>query len=629
MSIPKSNRKRSLIELFQKTYSQDQPQISSPATSTIDQLLHDAGSFGLYQKLQFFLVGLLAVLPAMTAFSYVFIAATPDHRCQLNLDNFTDTYKIQSDIHQNYINKYISSELKDPKCTMYDKNFPNRYPIPCTQWVFDDTFYNTTISTEWNLVCTRLHLKGITQNAYIIGTSGSFLTGIMSDRLGRRTTMYLLILLMVLVLNSTQILMHSKMSNDNKLIIFTISRFLTGFAQTTYSITLVLLLEMTSAKRRVLASNILSYFYTLGELLIMLIYYYTRDWSITMWILTVYVMPFLCYYWCIPESARWLVSSGQLLQARKVLHRIAYVNRRTLANSEKKLYDDLQRDAHIRPKRYSYTYVLISLIKSPVMRQRCLIIFYIMMTNLMVYLGIGMGITTLTKDRPYEIFLVSIFAELFGLCLCQFCATKFDRKIPLVLFFTLCSLSILMIPITHKTYPIISLSSALCAKLFISAAQALSWIYTSETYPTVIRSTGVGLTVSIARLGGVWAPQISLLAQSVWFPLPYIIFSISSFIAALFAIFLPETRTKIALPETIKQAEKRHHSIPMYGQQFSEMESEMIYMNKKLSVCHEEDEEEHHQQQHSIHLEDTLQFESVKSDDELMLTNNKQENNIL
>ncbi len=328
----------------------------------------------------------------------------------------------------------------------------------------------------------------------------------------------------------------------------------------------------------------------------MMIYYFTRDWSITMWMLTIYVMPFLCYYWCVPESARWLVSTGQLLRARKVLHRIAYINRRTLANAERKLYDDLQRDARIRPKRYSYTYVLIGLFKSSVMRQRCLIIFYIMMTNLMVYLGIGMGITSLTNDRPYEIFLFSIFAELFGLCLCHFCATKFDRKIPLILFFTLCSLSILTIPLTHKNYPTISLASALCAKLFISAAQALSWIYTSETYPTVIRSTGVGLTVSIARLGGVWAPQISLLSQSVWFPLPYIIFSICSLIAAVCAIFLPETRTKSALPETIKQAEKSDRP------QLHELRERISLRNKKLSVCHEvEEEEEHH---HSTPLEE-------------------------
>jgi OCT family organic cation transporter-like MFS transporter 4/5 len=262
MSIPKYTRKRSLIDLFQRTGISSTP--SPPGTSTIDQLLHDAGSFGLYQKVQFFLVGLLAVLPAMTAFNYVFIAATPDHRCQLNITNFTDIFLVQSSVHQNYINDYIPSSLKDRKCFIYKKDSQKKILIPCTKWVFDKTFYNTTISTEWNLVCNRLHLKGITQNAYIMGTSGSFLTGIMSDKLGRRTTMYSLILLMVIVLNATQLIMHSDISNDKKLLVFTISRFLTGFAQTTYSITLVLLLEMTSASKRVLATNILSYFYTLG-----------------------------------------------------------------------------------------------------------------------------------------------------------------------------------------------------------------------------------------------------------------------------------------------------------------------------------------------------------------------------
>lgn len=322
-------------------------------------------------------------------------------------------------------------------------------------------------------------------------------------------------------------------------------------------------------------------------------------------------MPFLCYYWCVPESARWLVSTRQLIQARKVLNRIAYINRKTLANSEKKLYSDLLNDARHRPKRYSYTHVLTSVIKSTSMRQRCLIIFYIMMTNLMVYLGIGMGITALTNDRPYEIFFFSIFAELFGLCLCHFCVTKFGRKIPLILFYFFCSLSIISIPITHQNYPVLSLTAALSAKLFISASQALSWVYTSETYPTVIRSTGVGLSVSIARIGGVWAPQISLLSQSVWFPLPYIIFSLSSIIAACLAYFLPETRIRTALPETVRQAEKpgapssplsaspspssTSPSTSTKSNPICELNSvndkNTIVSHKKLSICPEIDEE--------------------------------------
>lgn len=266
MSAARVNRKRSLIDLFQRTNLPAEAAVPQPPppVSTIDQLLHEAGSFGLYQKLQFLLVGLLAVLPAMTAFSYVFIAATPDHRCQVHPPNLTDTFDIQSELHHSYVRRYIPATLNDPKCYMYPENTTGQSPVRCTAWVFNTTFYNTTISTEWNLVCNRLHWKAITQNAYIIGTSGSLLSGIMSDKLGRRTTMYSLILLMVIVLNGTQFIMHSNISTTKKLVVFTVSRLLTGFAQTTYSITLVLLLEMTSAKRRVLASNILSYFYTMG-----------------------------------------------------------------------------------------------------------------------------------------------------------------------------------------------------------------------------------------------------------------------------------------------------------------------------------------------------------------------------
>lgn len=264
----KRDRSRSIVELLQRLQTQEWAGVkpAAPQKATIDQLLDDAGSFGLYQKIQFLLVGLLAVLPAMTAFSYVFIAATPDHRCQLPLKNLTDTFQIQSPEHKYYINQYIPSSSKFRKCYLNDINSNKGKLIPCKKWVFDNTFYTTTISTDWDLLCDRLHLKAITQNAFIMGTSGSFLSGIMSDRLGRRTTMYLLITVLVIVLNATQLTMHSNLSKDTKLIIFTISRFLTGFAQTTYSITLVLLLEMTSAEKRVLASNILSYFYTLGTI---------------------------------------------------------------------------------------------------------------------------------------------------------------------------------------------------------------------------------------------------------------------------------------------------------------------------------------------------------------------------
>jgi hypothetical protein len=40
--------------------------------TNLDDILEHVGSFGFYQKLQFLLVGFLAIVPSMVAYSYVF-----------------------------------------------------------------------------------------------------------------------------------------------------------------------------------------------------------------------------------------------------------------------------------------------------------------------------------------------------------------------------------------------------------------------------------------------------------------------------------------------------------------------------------------------------------------------------
>ncbi len=48
----------------------------------LDTLIGMIGPFGLYQKFEFFLVGFLAILPSMVAYSYVFVSATPKFTCK-------------------------------------------------------------------------------------------------------------------------------------------------------------------------------------------------------------------------------------------------------------------------------------------------------------------------------------------------------------------------------------------------------------------------------------------------------------------------------------------------------------------------------------------------------------------
>jgi MFS family permease len=132
---------------------------------------------------------------------------------------------------------------------------------------------------------------------------------------------------MVLVLNVTQFLMHSAvLDNEQKFIIFTISRFLQGIAQTMYSISFVLLLEMTGPKDRVTAGNILAYSFSIGQMLIAGLAFYFKNWLKVQWALALYVIPFLMYYWLMPESPRWLLSSDKVDEARRVITKITRQN---------------------------------------------------------------------------------------------------------------------------------------------------------------------------------------------------------------------------------------------------------------------------------------------------------------
>jgi len=83
------------------------------SANNLDTLLGLIGSFGIYQKFEFFLIGFLAILPSMVAYSYVFVSATPYFTCKtvrevnkikLSIQpvNFNSTRSARTQISNNY-----------------------------------------------------------------------------------------------------------------------------------------------------------------------------------------------------------------------------------------------------------------------------------------------------------------------------------------------------------------------------------------------------------------------------------------------------------------------------------------------------------------------------------------------
>nr|CAD7456248.1 unnamed protein product [Timema tahoe] len=101
--------------------------------------------------------------------------------------------------------------------------------------------------------------------------------------------------------------------------------------------------------------------------------------------------------------------------------------------------------------------------------------------------------------------------------------------------------------------PWLLITFAMIGKLAITASYGTVYVFSAEQFPTVIRNVALGASSTCARVGGILAPYVNLLAD-YWQPLPLLIFGVLALTAGLFSLLLPETLDK-KLPDTIEEGE--------------------------------------------------------------------------
>ena len=99
------------------------------------------------------------------------------------------------------------------------------------------------------------------------------------------------------------------------------------------------------------------------------------------------------------------------------------------------------------------------------------------------------------------------------------------------------------VPLGYYSYewPIVLL--AMCGKYISQVCWGIVYLYTSELFPTVIRSVALSFACSMARVGSMTAPFIAYLAE-VDPVLPIFVFGTITFVVGVQNILLPETNNK-------------------------------------------------------------------------------------
>lgn len=514
----------------------------------LDALLVHLGQFGKFQKRNFFLISLIVIYAAFP-FGYVFTTRKSEYRCFI--DGCDD---IESPVYEtSWMTAAIPNSTIDPTKPEHCHRYPlgqnvfgcNRdafvqtEKIPCENFVFLNA--DATIEKDFNVTCDENILK-----LTMVGTLDNLgelfflpLSGFISDRFGRRTTMILGVLA-----GTFCALFKSFAVSYTMFLMFEI--FETFLSCGVYSAAYILAVELVPPEKRVLASTVISCAFATGEAILGLVAWLTGSWRTMLQILYVPGVFFIFYFWLVNESVRWNLSRGDTKAAKRTLLHVASVNRTTIPE------DTIRRlgiqKSEDNKKRESFWTVFTSTKLSI----RLLVCSLVWICCVFVYYGFTLHAVAISGNLYFN-FIAVTFIEIPAYFVSYFTLDVFGRKKSLcssLILGGLASFAFIFVPEASTT---LRLLLFLVGKFSATVAFTALYMFTTELFPTSVRHQLLSTCSTFGRIGSMIAPQIPLLAQ-ILPSLPMILFGVMATIAGILSLTFPET-LNTRLPDTIHEAE--------------------------------------------------------------------------
>ncbi|XP_044078870.1 solute carrier family 22 member 5-like isoform X2 [Siniperca chuatsi] len=517
------------------------------------------GPWGRFQQIVFFLLCASIFPNGLGAFSLVFVTDIPSHHClvpEINLTQDWRTAIIPIEV--------VNGKQELSRCSRYrldvvrnlsaqgfipgrDVNLTDLEQEGCVDgWSYSRDIYQSTIVSEFDLVCSEQWKQPFTSTIYFLGVLfGSFSSGQLSDRYGRKPALF--------VTMAVQTIFTFAEIFSPSWTVLSILLFISGLGQiSNYVSAFVLGTEILTGNVRVLFSSMgVCLGFAFGYMMLPLFAYYLRDWKSLLLALSVPGLLYLPLWWFIPESPRWLLSQGRVEEAEAIVRKAAKWNKVQAPGVIFQDYSIPADETKTHPKEHHNVF---SLLRTRNMRNTTVSLCLVWFTLSTGYFGLSLNTSRLHAD-PYISCFISAAVEIPAYISSWLALLYLSRRLSVICILLLGGVSLYFIQLVPQSLSNLSVALEMLGKFGITAGTSLMFAYTAELYPTVLRNTATGICTTVSRVGSCIAPF--LLQLSIYFKyLPYITMGSLAVVSVFATLFLPESFGR-PLPETIQQMHKR------------------------------------------------------------------------
>ncbi|XP_048210354.1 solute carrier family 22 member 1-like [Perognathus longimembris pacificus] len=528
--------------------------------ATVDDILEQVGEFGWFQKQSFLILCLVSAALAPIYLGIVFLGFTPEHHCRSpGVAELSERCGWSRAEELNYTVPGLGAagETHLRQCMQYAVDWnqsalgcvdplaglaANRSQLPlqpCQHgWVYDAP--GSSIVTEFNLVCSDAWKVDLFQSGVNLGFFlSSLVIGYIADRFGRK-----LCLLATSLVTAVSGVLTAVAPDYTSMLFF---RLLQGMvSKGSWMAGYTLITEFVGSGYRRLVAILYQVAFTAGLVVLAGVAYAIPHWRWLQLAVSLPVFLFPLYYWCLPESPRWLLSQRRSAQAGRIMEHIARKNGKPLPADLKMLSVDEDASEKRSPS-------FIDLFRTPNLRKHTCILMYLWFACAVLYQGLIMHMGA-TGGNLHLDFLFSALVEFPAAFVILLTIDRAGRIYPMAISNTVVGAACLLMVFIPQELHWLSITVACIGRMGVTIVLQMICLVNAELYPTFIRNLGVMVCSSLSDVGGIFTPFLVFRLMDAWEDSPLILFGVLGLTAGGMTLLLPETKG-VALPESVEDAE--------------------------------------------------------------------------